>query len=254
MKNILSSLHRFARRHRALLISLLAGALLFLLIVGIGAAFLHKDAPEPAVQTPETAISAPDTRLQQAQARNTDTLAWLTIPGTTIDCSVQQAGNNDFYLRRDAEGNEDVHGCIFADYECDLSDAGSISRNIVLYGHTFSNSDYDGGFEPLQQYRVFEFGQENPYIYLTLSDAMLTYQIFSVGVCEADTDYDCILADPADAEFKTILDKAKDRCAFDYGVDVGTDDYILTLSTCTGDDGYRLLVVGKLVETFPLEG
>lgn len=253
MKNFLSVLRRFARRHLALLAGLLAGAVLLLLIVGIGAVILHKDAPELAVQAPETAITTPDTRLQQAQARNTDSLAWLTIPGTTIDCPVQQAGNNDFYLRRDAEGNEDVHGCIFADYECDLSDAGSISRNIILYGHTFSNSEYDGGFEPLQQYRVFEFGKENPYIYLTLSDTMLTYQIFSVGVCDADEDYDCILADPTDAEFRTILDKAKDRCAFDYGVDAGADDHILTLSTCTGDEGYRFLVVAKLIETLPLE-
>lgn len=253
MKNILSALRRFARRHQALLVGILAGAVLFLLIVGIGAAFLHKDTPEPAVQTPVTAVSAPDTRLQQAQARNINTLAWLTIPGTTIDGPVQQAGNNDFYLRRDSEGNEDVHGCIFADYECDLTDAGSISRNIILYGHTFTNSEYDGGFEPLQQYRMFEFGHENPYIYLTLSDTMLTYQIFSVGVCDADEDYDCILADPTDAEFRTILDKAKDRCAFDFGVEAGTDDHILTLSTCTGDDGYRFLVVAKLVETLPLE-
>ena len=37
-------------------------------------------------------------------------------------------------------------------------------------------------------------------------------------------------------------------CAFDYGVDVMTDDHILTLSTCTADPNSRLLVVAKLID------
>lgn len=252
MKNILASLRRFARRHQPLLFGLLGGFVLFLLIVGIGAAMLKPHDPVSSTTLPVT-VEEPDARLEQAQSRNADCLAWLTIPGTGIDCSVQQADDNSYYLRRDAEGNEDVHGCIFADYECDLSGSDSISRNIVLYGHTFANSDYDGGFEPLHQYRVFEFGQEHPYIYLSLRDAMLTYQVFSIGVCEAGEDYDCILADPTEDEFQTILDKAKNRCAFDYGVSADTSDHILTLSTCTGDSRYRFLVVGKLVDAVPLE-
>ena len=60
----------------------------------------------------------------------------------------------------------------------------------------------------------------------------MAYQIFSVWVCDANDDTDCIQADPDDAAFQQILDKAVAGCAFDYGVDVTTDDHILTLSTC----------------------
>lgn len=94
---------------------------------------------------------------------------------------------------------------------------------------------------------MFEFGQENPYIYVSLADEKLTYQIFSVWVCDVSTDTDCIQANPDDAAFQQILGKAVAGCAFDYGVDVTTDDHILTLSTCTADPNSRLLVVAKLI-------
>ena len=51
-----------------------------------------------------------------------------------------------------------------------------------------------------------------------------------------------------DAAFQQILGKAVAGCAFDYGVDVTTDDHILTLSTCTADPNSRLLVVAKLID------
>ena len=94
---------------------------------------------------------------------------------------------------------------------------------------------YEGGFEDLHKYRVFEFGQENPYIYVSLADEKLTYQIFSVWVCDVSTDTDCIQANPDDAAFQQILGKAVAGCAFDYGVDVTTEDVykrqVLTLAS-----------------------
>ena len=104
------------------------------------------------------------------------------------------------------------------------------------------------GFEDLHKYRVFEFGQENPYIYVSLADEKTGLPDFQrVGLrCKRDTD--CIQATPDDAAFQQILDKAVASCAFDYGVDVTTDDHILTLSTCTADPNSRLLVVAKLID------
>ena len=72
-------------------------------------------------------VSQPEPRL--AQEDNTETGAWITVPGTNIDAPVQQASDNDYYLRRDTAGNADVHGCVFADYACDLNST-SLSRNL----------------------------------------------------------------------------------------------------------------------------
>ena len=114
-------------------------------------------------------------------------MAWITIPGTNIDAPVQQYGDNDYYLRRDEKGVKDYHGCIYADYACRMDSGIKVSRNLIFYGHTFTDEDYVGGFEDLHKYRVFEFGQENPYIYVSLADEKLTYQIFSVWVCDVST-------------------------------------------------------------------
>ena len=67
-------------------------------------------------------------------------------------------------------------------------------------------------------------------------------------VCDANADTVCIQADPDDAAFQQILDKVVAGCAFDYGVDVTTDDHILTLSTCTAAPNSRLLIVAKLID------
>ena len=215
------------------------------------------DIPASKVRIPERIVPAwvqaehvepPDERLAAAQKENPDTVAWITIPGTNIDAPVQQYGDNDYYLRRDEKGVKDYHGCIYADYACRMDSSVKVSRNLIFYGHTFTDEDYTGGFEDLHKYRVFEFGQENPYIYVSLADEKLAYQIFSVWVCDANDDTDCIQADPDDAAFQQILDKAVAGCAFDYGVDVTTDDHILTLSTCTADPNSRLLVVAKLID------
>ena len=135
-------------------------------------------------------VEPPDERLAAAQKENPDTVAWITIPGTNIDAPVQQYGDNDYYLRRDEKGAKDYHGCIYADYACRMDSGIKVSRNLIFYGHTFTDEDYVGGFEDLHKYRVFEFGQENPYIYVSLADEKLTYQIFSVWVCDVSTDTD----------------------------------------------------------------
>lgn len=124
-------------------------------------------------------VSQPEPRL--AQEDNTETGAWITVPGTNIDAPVQQASDNDYYLRRDTAGNADVHGCVFADYACDLNST-SLSRNLVLYGHTFEDG-YEGGFKALHNYEQDSFAEEHPYIYLSLPDAALTYRVVSAGVC-----------------------------------------------------------------------
>lgn len=121
-----SSQSRFAaaRHHFVLTGLLLAGFLLFG-HSGDGGSVL------PAwAQTEHT--EPPDERLAAAQKENTDTVAWITIPGTNIDAPVQQYGDNDYYLRRDEKGAEDYHGCIYADYACRIDNGEKVSRNLIF--------------------------------------------------------------------------------------------------------------------------
>ena len=99
-------------------------------------------------------VEPPDERLAAAQKENPDTVAWISIPGTNIDAPVQQYGDNDYYLRRNEKGTEDYHGCIYADYACRMDSNVKVSRNLIFYGHTFTDEDYTGGFEDLHKCRL----------------------------------------------------------------------------------------------------
>lgn len=86
-------------------------------------------------------------------------MAWLTVPGTNIDGPVQQGPDNDYYLRRDSDGNEDYRGCYFADADAIVSLA-NLSRNLVIYGHTFTDG-WDGGFAQLDRYLDADWALEH---------------------------------------------------------------------------------------------
>lgn len=208
---------------------------------------LFAEATKESAASPPVITAAPDSRLKQAQAQNVDTVAWLTVPGTNIDTSVQQSDDNEFYLRRNATGDYDEFGCIYADYDCDLTTTVTLPRNLVLYGHTF-DTERENSFGELHNYDSYVFSKEHPYFYISLSDAMLTYQLISASPCRAASDYDCINTCPDNNEFRAILAKAAQRCVFDYNIDTTVQDSILTLSTCTDDPDVRYLVVGKLVD------
>ncbi len=116
---------------RLVIIFVLVGLLLagFLLFGRSG----NENSVMPAWEQAEH-VEPPDERLAAAQKENPDTVAWITIPGTNIDAPVQQYGDNDYYLRRDENGSEDYHGCIYADYACRMDSSVKVSRNLIFTG------------------------------------------------------------------------------------------------------------------------
>lgn len=115
---------------------------------------------------------------------NPDTVAWLTVPGTNIDGPVQQGPDNDYYLRRDSDGNEDFRGCYFADSDAIVSLA-NLSRNLVIYGHTFTDG-WDGGFAQLDKYLDADWALEHTDIQVEIGGTVLTYEVCSVGFCNTE--------------------------------------------------------------------
>lgn len=205
----------------------------------------------PILETEPTSqadvVAAPDLRLEEAVRQNADTVAWLTIPGTSIDGPVLQGADNDYYLRRNDLGETDYHGCIFADYESRMTSASDMSRNTVLYGHTFSDG-YTGGFYDLAQYRDSEWANQHREIYLSVADAMLQYEVISVGIADINEGTLPIYCNVNDAEYTEILNLAHQRNEIEFDGDDAAEDAnkILTLATCTGDSTERLVVVCRL--------
>lgn len=192
---------------------------------------------------------SPDHRLVSAQTDNPDTVAWITVPGTNIDGPVQQADDNEYYLRRNALGASDYKGCFYADFECELSTAETLSTNTIIYGHSFtaSGQDPDIGFGQLRFYLEDDFAEKHPDIFLSVSDQKLHFSIVSVGLANTTEDQVCILAEPTYAQLKTMADKAMVRNQLKSSFSIESSDKLLTLSTCTDSSNQRLLLVAKLV-------
>lgn len=203
------------------------------------------------------------------QQKNKDTIGWIYIDGTTVNDVVVKVNYNDdnkYYLRRNANGENDNDGCYYADWRCKTGNRNSISKNTVVYGHNLGRSasglipDYQNHangpkFAQLLKYQDEEFAKTHPYIYYSTIEEDMVWQVFAVFYTDIKFDY--IEPNPADATFNSLLKKAQGLSFYNYDVEVSSNDKILTLSTCTyrmADDtklhypnDYRYVVMAKLL-------
>lgn len=182
--------------------------------------------------------------------------AWLYIPNTGINHVVVQYSNNDYFLRRTAYEVPNEYGCFFFDYNGTVGSRGNLSRNLVIYGHSFKDkywnlSPANQKFAVLNMFRdSVQFCRNNPYIYLTNSSETLVYQIFAVSVTNEALNYRS--ANVAQSAVETI----RDLSYYDYDVAVSGSDNLLTLSACLYNhagvylgypNNYRMVVMAKLL-------
>lgn len=100
-------------------------------------------------------------------------------------------------------------------------------------------------FRHLQDYEDQSFWESNPYFYIYTPDGReITYHIYSVGQVE-DTSDTYLTSFASDEDYQAFLDMTKEISLYDTGVEVTTEDTIVTLSTCTSaSDEHRFVVRG----------
>ena len=187
--------------------------------------------------------------LDYETTQNQDTVAWLLIPHTRINNSVVQGFDNHVYLRANERREYSVYGCYFADAECNVSTRELLNHNTVVYGHSDLQDNPEGPrFSELFKFTDPQFARATPTIHFSTIQDYMDWQVFAAFYTTVDLDY--ISAEP-EGGIKALADEAKRLSVFDYGVEVGEDDHILTLSTCSikdGNDGtHRFVVMAKLL-------
>lgn len=205
------------------------------------------DKPENGIpgqkQMDNDLTSMKQTLTDYAAEENNQAKAWIQVPDTNIDDPIFQADDNLYWLRRDENGSYSVWGVYFADYECSLGD--ELSRNTVIYGHSSLNDETEGKkFTELKKLNLQDFAKDHRYFLFATGSEEYVATIFSVGYWADSAQY--LYADPSDAAFEELLKDAADHSIYNYGVDVGSEDHIITLSTCTGNDQERFVVMARL--------
>jgi len=105
---------------------------------------------------------------------NPDVVAWIKIPGTSIDLPVVQAHEDDpqHYLSHDVYDNWNIWGCPYVDAGCK---DGVDSLNVVIFSH---NMEYgDPMFGELNGYTDEGFARENRTVLLYTPDEVRVYLV-----------------------------------------------------------------------------
>ena len=173
---------------------------------------------------------------EELKQKNSDTVAWLKIENTNIEFPIVQANNNSYYLTHNFDKKYNVAGWIFADYKNKLD---GTDRNIVVYGHNMRNNSMFGSLKDVITEEWYN-NEENKYITFVTENEYQTYQVFSVYQIKTEDYY--IQTEFKSNEFTEFIDTITKRSKKDFGINVSKEDTILTLSTCSNNNKYRVVL------------
>jgi len=176
------------------------------------------------------------------KAINEQVVAWLMVDGTSVNYPIVQSDDNDYYLNHDITWGPRASGWPFMDFrnEKDLSD-----NNTIFYGHNLLNRTAFGSLGTVLTDKWFK--NSNHLIVVRTPEVRHVYQIFSVYVVEPEVYY-LQVSFYNEAEYQEFLNTIVSRSIFNFGVPIGPQDKIITLSTCSDDNKGRKVIHAKMIE------
>ena len=189
---------------------------------------LPMETAPPAEPLPEEAAGLIGLDLEALRAYNEDVVGWITIPGTAVSYPLVQRTDNQYYLSHNWKKEYSGSGSIFlsSDASRDLTDF-----NTIVYGHHMRDETMFGTFK--YYFRGPDYWRQHPSVYIVLDDAIYRYDIFAVE--EASIKGIVYRLDIEEKHLEEeFLQYCKNRSVYNTGLTPGTDDRVLSLSTCTG--------------------
>ena len=179
--------------------------------------------------------------------QNSDFVGWIKIPDTKLDYPVMHTPKNpEYYLRRTFDGSYAISGTPFMDAACNVD-----SRLVMIYGHHMNNGTM---FATLHNYKDKTYWEDHKELRFDTVDSLRTYEIVSAFYTEVDPtgengefDYYNYNGDVSDEDFATYAQNIKAMSMYDTGVEIGNDDRLVTLSTCSyHHENGRFVLVARL--------
>jgi sortase B len=198
---------------------------------------INKKNQENATSKNESELKVVNTDIAALLAQNDETVGWLNVKNTNIDYAVTQASDNEYYLSHNFYKKNDYAGWIFMDYR---NNSKILDDNTILYGHNrFYNGVMFGTLNNVLN-KSWYTNEENLHITFNTLYGNMTWKIFSIYKTPVTTDY-LTTKFNNDTDRLAFYQNLQSRSINDFGVNLKSSDKILTLSTCTVDNG-RLVV------------
>lgn len=202
---------------------------------------------EPGESAPPT-ISQPLPEYVEVSALNPDMVGWMRIDDTKINYPVMQTPDNpDYYLHTDFYGNYTIHGCLYAEEDCDIN---LPSDNITIYGHHMGDGSMFAG---LMKYKNKSYWEDHRYIVFDTLTEHHTYEIFAVLTTTASKGkgftYHQFIDAKNQQEFEEFIRDCQQLSLYDTGIVPCYGNKLITLSTCEySQQNGRLVVVAVRID------
>lgn len=188
------------------------------------------------IEAQEVAACPITVNFEELKAVNPDIVGWIYIEAIpNISYPIVQGTDNEYYLKHTVEKTRNSSASIFLDYQNspDFTDA-----NTIIYGHNMKNQSMFGLLKKMRDQSVYD---ESPYIWILTPSGDYLYEVFSA--CEVSANDEVYtLFSAGGEEFKLYLEKMQAKSDVVNDMTFTGDEYIITLSTCTGNDATRCVV------------
>lgn len=171
-----------------------------------------------------------------------DICGWLSVPDTKIDYPVVQGKNNMEYVNKNVQGEYEISGSIFLDYQntADFQDSYQI-----VYGHHMKNGAM---FGELLSFAETEFFEQHPEGLLQTRDGNYRIEFFACVKTDA-FDWNFFTPIVGKSSTKKLLQSVKHQQIQYRNLDVDPKDSLIALSTCNeAETNGRMLLLGRLVK------
>jgi len=201
-----------------------------------------------SAEEPTSVMQLPDNPInfRELKETNNDVYSWIEIPGTTIDYPVVQSSKDKsdlFYLDHNIYEEYEFAGTIFSQKKNSRNYQDPVT---VLYGHNMLNGTM---FADLDKFRDTDFFNEHDIFYIYMPGHILTYKIVSAYVYDNRhiiNTFDFSKEDDLKEYIDSVIAPKSFVSNVRADINITTQDKIVTLSTCTGNDSQRYLVQGVL--------
>lgn len=173
--------------------------------------------------------------------KNADTVGWIKINNTKVNYPVVQTTDNVYYLSHAFNKTSNASGWVYADFRADFVNFG---KNTIIYAHNLTNRTMFGSLVETQK-PYWYTNKDNMYIKISTPTSNTVWVIFSTYTVAPVTDY--LRTNFVNNSFTDFLETITSRSIYDFNIDVGEDDKILTLSTCNDTGTKRIVVHAKMV-------
>ena len=173
--------------------------------------------------------------------QNPDIYAWIHIDDTKIDYPiVQSQGEDDYYLDHTIEGKEGLPGSIYTEYTYtsqDMSDPVT-----VIYGHNMRDKSM---FGILDSYLDEDFRNQHSEIKIYTPEHIFTYKVVYAVTYDdrhIQKNYDFQTTERYQNFLTSLQTERKLPSWMEEPFNVTTNDRMIVLSTCNGNESQRFLI------------